>query len=79
MTVTMVLHEAGPVTEGGRRQSCVRCGYVFYDYAGKQVAIHSPDGPNSTLGYWSEGPVTVDGNMSIAGIQEGAVRCEAEG
>ncbi len=73
----MILHEAGP--ENGGRQSCVRCGYVFCDYAGKTVAIHSPDEREPTLAYWNEGPVTVDGNMSIAGIQEGATRCQSEG
>lgn len=73
----MKVHDAGAVT-ADRRQFCVRCGFLLVDYS-RAPAIHAPNDPDPSPAFWAEGPVTVDGNMFIAGIQPKAELCQAAG
>ncbi len=78
MGAALITHEAGPVTPD-RKQFCLRCGYVLCDYSRPFSVISEPDDPNPGPAFWLEGPVTVDGNMSICGFQEGAILCQPPG
>ena len=48
-----VLHLAGPAQPG--YQECSRCGYVFHDYRGREVATLISDPHDPMESHWPEG------------------------